>query len=460
MIMTKLKYLLFMFTVGVAMEGVAQMSKSAYFLDGTLYNYRLNPAMDAEKPFFTLLVGNMSMGTNGNVGISNFFYPYGDDKLMTFMNGAVRPEDFLGRLPDAVHMGMNMEGTLLSAGMRMFGGYTTLGVTAHTSMSMAVPKGFFEFAKRGFQKETYSFSGLEINTMNYAAISLGHSREMFDGFRVGVNLKYLMGLAYANAAIKKMDVEMNEEYWMVQSQTEISAALISEARLTVDEDGAVNGVEMGSFAPSAFGWGLDLGVVYDMKNIVSGLTLSASVVDLGHIDWKYMMSMKTDDARIEFDGFEEIDPNDFEGSTATELEQLGKDAAEMIKVKPSNVEAVTTKLNTTMYLGAEYNMPFYSPLSVAVLYGKRLSGANIGRMSEFRGYVNIAPLKWFEASVNVGHTNYGTSFGWMVNFHPGGAAIFIGSDYMATKVTPQFVPVDNLNSHITFGISSTFGKRK
>ena len=55
---------------------------------------------------------------------------------------------------------------------------------------------------------------------------------------------------------------------------------------------------------------------------------------------------------------------------------------------------------------------------------------------------------------------YGTSWGWMFNFHPGWTSFFIGSDYMISKVTPQFIPVNDLNYHITFGINMPLGKRK
>ncbi len=457
--MRKLKYLLFLFFMAV-MSGMAQTAKSGYFLDGALYNYRLNPAMDAERGFVSLLMSDMSMGTGGNVGISDFLYPYGEGKLTTFMSGTVGAEEFLGRLPKAVRLGTDVNGTLLAAGFRILGGYTTFGVTMHSSLSVSLPKGLFEFAKKGFSESTYSFGGIGMNTMNYAAATIGHSREIIDGLRVGVNLKYLVGLAYANAAIDRLDIELNEEHWMVQSQASVNAALISESRLTVDEDGVVNGVEVGPFAPSTSGFGVDLGVVYDMKNIVPGLTLSASVIDMGRINWKYMMGLEANDASVEFDGFEEIDPNDFEGSTADELAQLGKDAAGMLELQFGGVSSESTRLNTTMYLGAEYKMPFYKPMSVAVLYGKRFPEADIAGWSEFRGYVNVSPLEWFEASVNVGHTTYGTGLGWMLNFHPAGFSFFVGSDYMITKVTPQFIPVNNFNSHITLGVNVTFGERK
>ena len=121
---------------------------------------------------------------------------------------------------------------------------------------------------------------------------------------------------------------------------------------------------------------------------------------------------------------------------------------------------MSTALNTTMYLGAEYNMPFYRPLSVGILYGQRFSSSTFNKWHEVRGFLNIAPLKWIEASANFGTTSYGTSWGWMLNYHPAGFTFFVGSDYMLTKVTPQFIPVDDLNTHITLGVNLAIGKRK
>ena len=93
-----------------------------------------------------------------------------------------------------------------------------------------------------------------------------------------------------------------------------------------------------------------------------------------------------------------------------------------------------------------------------MLYGKKFSRYN--GWDEVRGYINVAPLKWFEASANVGYTTYGTSLGWMLNFHPVGASFFIGSDYMVTRVSPQFIPINNLNYHLTFGVNVPLGARK
>lgn len=458
--MKSYKYIVLLLCTMFTLEGVAQTAKSAYFLDGTFHNFKLNPAMKAERGFLSFGLGGMTIGTNSNVGISDFLYPHPQgDYLTTFMSGTVDQDEFLNRLPQSVRMGLNFDETLLGLGFRMFGGYTSFSVSMHSSTSMALPKGFFEFAKKGLQESFYDFSGINMNTMNYAAVTLGYSHEVYKGLRVGVNLKYLMGLAYADATFDKFTLELNEERWRIESHAQAQAALFSEIYYDESENATQN-LRIVSLAPTSTGFAIDLGAVYDMKEFVPGLTLSASILDLGKINWQYMMALENAGTPIEWNGLTDADLNDVSGSLSAELELLGEAAAQMIEFNANKTQKASTKLNATMYLGAEYNMPFYNPLSVAVLYGKKFSPYIYSGWDEVRGFINIAPLKWFEASANIGYTTYGTNWGWMLNFHPVATSFFIGSDYMISRVTPQFLPVNDFNYHITLGVNIPFGKRK
>ena len=454
--MKKIKYIALLLCTMFAMDGTAQTAKSAYFLDGTFYNYQLNPAMKAERGFFSLALGNLSIATNGNVGLSHFLYPQGDN-LTTFMSGTVGQEEFLGQLPQQIRLGMDIDETLMALGFRMLGGYTTLSLSVHANTSMTLPKGFFEFAKKGLQDQYFNFSGINMNTMSYAAATLGYSRELFEGFRLGVNLKYLMGIAYADATFDKFNIELSEDRWYLEGHAQAQAALGSEVYFENNKN-KLEDLQMGPFAPAASGFAVDLGVMYDMKKLVPGLTVSASLLDLGSINWQYMMSVENNDEAICWEGLTDATIKNMGVALEDELEKLGDKAEKMMEFKVNDIHSETTKLDATMYLGAEYNMPFYKPLSIAMLYGKRFS--TYAGWDEVRGYVNIAPLKWFEASANVGYSTFGTSWGWMLNFHPAGINLFVGSDYMISKVTPQYIPVNNLNSHITLGISLALGKRK
>ena len=465
--MKKIRNVVAAFLVIVCTQtSVAQTALSSYFMDGMLYNSKLNPAMKAERGYLSLLLGNTSLGTKGNVGISNFLYPRGENELATFMSGSVGTDEFLGGMPDYTRLGFKLDETLMAAGFRLFGGYFSLGLSLHSSATMSLPKGFFEFAKKGFQENSYSFSGLNVNTMNYAAATVGYSHNLFQGFRFGVNAKYLVGLGHADLLVDKLNVEMNEQHWMIESHARMQAALFCETEVMVDENGVVNGADLALELDDLMnirtsnGFAVDLGFVYDMDEFVPGLTLSASVIDLGYINWKYMITGQSTDAKVEFDGFGEVDYNDVENVVTAEMEQLIDDASKMVELNYGGIKEMKTALNATMYLGAEYNMPFYRPLSVGVLYGQCFSPFDCSKWYEARGYVNLSPVKWFELSVNYGYGTYGTTLGWVLNFHPAGINLFVGSDYMITRVTPQYIPIDNMNAHVTLGLNLALGKRK
>ena len=455
--MKKIKYIVLLLCATFALKGMAQTAKSAYFLDGTFHNFKLNPAMKAERGFLAFGMGNLTFGTNGNVGVSHFLFPK-DDHLTTFMSSSVGQDEFLNRLPKSIRLGMNFDETLLGFGFRMFGGYTSFDLSMHSSTAMALPKGFFKFAKTGLQESTFDFSGINFNSMSYVAATLGYSHEVYKGLRIGVNLKYLMGLAYADATLDKFNIELSEDRWMIETHAQAQAALISELNIKEGQKKTFDNLQFGPFSPAAHGFAVDLGAVYDMSEYVPGLTLSASVIDLGLIKWQYMMSIENGGTPIQWEGLKEGELNDLSDVFENEFKTFGDDAEQIMEIDA--IGAKSTKLNATMFLGAEYSMPFNKPLSVAMLYGKKFSPYIYGGWDEFRGYINIAPLKWFEASANFGYSTFGTTFGWMLNIHPAGIAFFLGSDYMITKVTPQYLPVNNLNYNLTFGVNLALGKRK
>lgn len=459
--MKQFKYIVAAFVITSSIMTVgAQTAKSAYFLDGTFHNTQMNPAMKAERNFISFpMLGNMGVSMNGNVGMADFLYPHGANELKTFMHKSVSADEFLGNIPSSVKMGMNFDMTLFALGFKGFGGYNTFNVTLRSQMGINLPKGLFEFMKRGFSKDYYSFSDLNVNSMNYAAITLGHSREIIENLRVGVNVKYLLGLGYANFNVEKMNLTMHDDVWMAESHATGSIATLAEANWEVDENGQIDGMDVQFNSPMASGFAVDLGATYDLKDYVEGLKVSASVVDLGAINWKHMIKAKTNPTQVRFEGFKEIDIDDFETSVEDQIDDLKDDAEKMMELYPDGekVNSAKTNLSATMYVGAEYEMPFYKPLSVGVLYTNRFSDVN--GMYDFRGFLTVSPLKWLEASINCGVSTYGTGFGWMFNLHPAGFSMFLGSDFMITDVSPQFVPIDNLNANFTFGFSIPFGRR-
>lgn len=64
---------------------------------------------------------------------------------------------------------------------------------------------------------------------------------------------------------------------------------------------------------------------------------------------------------------------------------------------------------------------------------------------------NFRPCRWFNATVTGSATNYGLGWGWLLNFTPKGVTLFFGSDYMVTRVTPQWIPTGPGDSQLQPG---------
>ena len=96
----------------------------------------------------------------------------------------------------------------------------------------------------------------------------------------------------------------------------------------------------------------------------------------------------------------------------------------------------------------------YENLKFGFLSSTRIQGKY--SWSEGRFSANVAPVKWFDASVNYAVSSFGSSFGWLINFHPKGFNLFIGSDHQFFKITPQFVPVNRANANLAMGINFNF----
>ena len=118
----------------------------------------------------------------------------------------------------------------------------------------------------------------------------------------------------------------------------------------------------------------------------------------------------------------------------------------------------TTSLAAKLAIGAEYKVPVYEKLSFGFLFTHSFQKHH--SWSEGRFSANLTPVSWFDAAVSAAFSTYGTSMGWLVNFHPKGFNLFLGSDFMIFKVTPQFIPLHNNNAHISLAISFPFVNKR
>ena len=453
----------------------AQALHSGYFLEGYSYRHQLNPAFAGERNYISIpALGNINIGTQGNIGVGTFLFPQ-NDQLTTFMHSSISGEEFLSGLKDNNRINANINLTLLSAGFHAWGGFNTVDINLRSNTSMNLPYDLFAFMKMGMTgNEThYHMENLDIESNNYVELAFGHSRKINDKLNVGGKLKFLLGGANLSMKMTEMDVTMAQDKWMVRANGEMNASLKGLMMLTKEESGRKldnpsqrdlidwDNIDVDSPGLGGFGMAIDLGATY---KIMDDLTLSAALLDFGFISWNNTIKAATSNSAWEFDGFKNIavdselgddDPN----SLNSQLDAIGKDLEDYASFhRTENGVKRTAMLGATLNIGAEYAFPLYNKLHFGFLSSTRIKGKY--SWSEGRISANVAPIKWFDAGVNYAISSFGSSFGWLLNFHPRGFNFFIGMDHLMGKVTPQFIPVKSGNMNVSLGFNVTFGDRK
>ena len=307
----------------------------------------------------------------------------------------------------------------------------------------------------------YSLTNMNMYTRNYADISLAHSHQVTDGLTIGVRLKYLAGLAYAETLMDNMELSVYGNQWKVNAKGSVAASFMG-ARMLYGEDGAVTGITEMQPELSGMGVGADLGVVYDFGNLgAKGLTLSAAVCDINYIKWKNVSRAGVSpDKPYIFKGFDNIPLTDAESAIEDQLGSIAEDLGDFFVVKDMGVGSYDDVFGATLNLGLEYKMPFYERLSFGMLYTQRLDQAC--SWSEGRFAASVAPVNWFSATTNYAISNFGHSWGGALNLHTRGFGFFVGLDSFTPlfNVSPQFIPIDSINTNLSLGINFTFGEYK
>ena len=455
------------------LEGNAQTLRSSYFLDGSVHRHELNPAFMGERNYVSFpVLGGLNLGVQGNMGLSNFIYRLNDPassyELTSFMSPTVSSSEFLGGLKDNNSIDLNLSMPVFSFGFHKWGGFNTFGVNLRVNSSVNLPYDLFAFMKNMQQDGTthYNLKNLGVRANAYAEIAFGHSREIMENLTVGAKLKVLLGAGNVDAYVNNADITLADDRWSMSldAQGDLSVKGMALKTDPADAQGRreVTGVEMDGFSPIAgTGFGIDLGAVYDMNEFVEGLTVSASLLDLGFISWKETHRIANDGSTpFVFDGFTDIVVNDgdADNSLDNQFDRLSDDLEGMVKFSDGGMASKrTTALNAVLNIGAEYELPWYRNLTFGFLMTSRFNKPYT--WTEGRFYANVAPLGWLDLSVNYAASRFGSSMGCMLNFHPKGFNFFIGSDNIPFKVNPQFIPLHNMNANVCLGINFTFGKK-
>ncbi|MBQ0057557.1 MAG: hypothetical protein KBT20_07870 [Bacteroidales bacterium] len=446
----------------------AQALRTGYFSDSYVYRHQMNPALANADGYVSMpILGNMQMDLGMNFGVKDFIYTMPDGKLTTFMNGSVDKNEFESNLKDKSKLNLNYDMSILSVGFNAWKGYNTIDLGVHARAGVTLSKDLFLFMK-STSNGTYDLGDIKANGMGWADLSLGHSRQINDAIRVGGKIKFLFGLAYADADFAGSSATFSDDAWKMNLNGEINIAG-GGTMTTKKGTNEMSGYE--DFKPgNGFGMAFDLGATYDMKDIVDGLKVSAAVTDLGWISWDCAKAA-ADHKQFKFDGFHDmklhsgegtVGPNGQSGYNDGTLDEQWKriedDLEELTKFDVKSQSAkIADGIGATVTAGVEYEIPVYKKISFGALYTQRFSKAY--GYAEGRLNVNYAPSHIFDMSFSGCASTYGTSLGAILNLHVTGFNLFAGFDRLYTgSVNSDMIPLESGSMNFSFGLNFPFGK--
>lgn len=450
---------------------VAQNLNSAYFLDGYTYGHQLNPAKDYDRKGYVSfpLFGNLNFGMTGNLALTDVL-KFNGNQLTTFLNPNIPVDEALSGFSSNNFSQMDLRMEIMSVGFHAWGGYNTINLGVRTNAGFNAPYELFDFAKNLTNKD-YNISDMSTVVTSWVELGLGHSRQVADAWRVGGKLKVLIGGGRASVRLKNASLNLKApDKWVLtaDAQADISIKGFNWGEMETEEfsDGTTyeqinfDNAEVENPGPNGWGLAFDLGAEWDLgeQGWVDGLKVSASLLDLGFISWGETYKASNMGKEVVFTGFKDLQVEGGPGVPAEDqTDHYGDHFSALAALQDNGKGSSSNMLGATLNIGAEYAMPFYKKLSVGFLSTTRIQGEYT--WNEERISATVSPLKWLEASVNVGFGTRGASFGWVANVHPKGFNLFVGMDHMLGTLSKQGIPL-NSNSSFTIGINFPFGSSR
>ena len=303
----------------------------------------------------------------------------------------------------------------------------------------------------------YDLSSFSLSSDTYSQLAYGFSIKIKDFISVGLRAKLLMGAIALHSDVSQFQLSLQQDKWSINADGAniVLPSLFAEALTTEMTDERMTSQITNMLTNLSLGAAFDLGVSVDFMKY---FTASASILDLGFMSWNNMSRLSLKSGYWEYTGMDNVSSggdNNFQSQLDAKLEEL-KSLFEF--ENPQHLDKYVETLGFTTMLGLEFRMPFYQRMSVGALATHRFEGEK--SWTEGRFSINLAPLRWLSLATNYAISTFGHSYGAALNIHPKGFNVFLGLDSFKPflNMTSYFIPIDEFNTNLKFGVTIPFGK--
>lgn len=436
----------FLFTI-LAIQSIAfaQRNFTLYQFQNTHQSLYLNPA-------FRPNIKNYSSGAMGltSIGISHSGFVLND--LLT-----PRPQDdslefnvqsALDAMDDVNSFGIDLQNELIGVGIRLKKMHLFFNSTMKNQIAFFYPRDLFRFAFEGngasFLGERASLDGLGFKLNTFIEYGFGANRSFLnDNLSIGVRAKVISGIYNAQTTRSELGLTTNDTTFAITIDGAFGMRT-SYLNPLLDRnyfEGISNGFNFRNV-----GFGLDLGATY---NFFDRLEVSASVIDLGFINWNANnRNFESETVNFTFEG---IDLNQFLSDTTNNYLNIILDSVRGNFNGLEQGDPYRTSLNTRVFIGGR--MKIAPALYANALWFNEFILGNYQAGLALGGTLQVKEAFTVSANYNV-YGRWAQNLGVGVNFRFGGFQFF--------TMTDNLLGILNLsgskNWHVNIGISASIGR--
>ena len=425
----------------------AQEINTLYFMNSIPQSNSLNPAIQRNCRVFIGLPALSSIYFDFSTGIG-----YNDvfTKNNTTNEFNIDIDKLITRLDTTNYFSSSVNINLFSLGLKFKNNLSfTLDVSDKVFARVGIPKDLFRFAwqlNSQFEGKRANFDNFNVDLNYYHEIALGVSKKIGQ-ITVGAKGKVLFGIGNITSEKSKLGISSDPTNFDITLDSDILINTSGPFNITQEQDSSIS-AELNDdksitdilLNRENMGFALDAGIVYDINNFVS---VSASVIDLGFINWNSDVNNISQTGSYTFSG---IDMHD-----TSSISAISDSIENFFRFNPITQNSYSSSLASKIYFGGAFKLNkniSFGVLSRGELYNKKYSQG-------FTFSANTHFLKFLSTTVSYTMNEKGyDNFGFGLGLKGGPLQFYLVSDNIPVK--PQEVSYVNFR----FGFNLLFGCKK
>ena len=371
----------------------------------------------------------------------------------------------LERMPETGVFRGRTEALLLGTAFHLGPWQLGFHVSNHSEFLLAYPKNLFRLALNGnaaYLDQTLDLTP-RLNATNYHQYALSLARNIGKKWRVGARIKLLGGVAHLSSAPTGNEISLLTQSEAYQIELQTKYTFMASSSLGLGVENLVDLVQgQGQFTPTGWaglsnpGYAFDLGVQYEP---IANLQLSASIIDLGRINWRQAAGSYQVERTLRFEGLDPIGAgwinlvdSNWQENFSAEFERFADSLGGSFGIEQQG-ERFETGLPARAYLSAQYRIFRFLSLGLAWT-GEYYQRTQTQAISAWTG---LHAGRWLTFGLNY---TYDFRYQSMLGVHSRlnlGPMQFYGS---LGNILPAISPMGTQSISLILGANYTFGRKK